>query len=59
LNPTFTDTTTTGNTYELSTAEKTGGFQLRAKIVNADGTVAGYSNTLTASVNANGELTFA
>ena len=59
LTQTFTDTTTTGNTYELSTVEQTGGFQLRAKIVNADGTVAGYSNTLTASVGADGTFTLA
>lgn len=51
----FTDTTTTGNIYELSTTEQTGGFQLRAKILNADGTVYGYSKwTATIASDATG-----
>ena len=44
LETTWADTSATGLTYELSTAETAGTFQLRAVVKNADGTVAGYSN---------------
>jgi hypothetical protein len=58
LDTTYTDTTTTGSTYELSTAEQKGGFKLRAEIVDANGKVLGYSNTLTVS-STNGTVTIA
>ncbi|MGN8636652.1 hypothetical protein [Eubacterium pyruvativorans] len=44
LDTVWADTSATGFTYELSTAETTGSFKLRAVVKNADGTVAGYSN---------------
>ena len=51
LDTTWADTSATGLTYELSTAETTGTFQLRAVVKNANGTVAGYSNNIVTVTN--------
>ena len=51
LDTVWADTSATGLTYELSTAETTGTFNLRAVVKNADGTVAGYSNNIVTVTN--------